>query len=95
MTIEDAIRVISHPVFTNRRIEIATQMAVKAMRATQWRTGYPEEDGRYIVMTKGAKKPEVLSFAKHRDGEQNVWYGQFLKHTVTHWMPLPEPPQEP
>ena len=70
----------------------------------------PEEDGDYLTTCRcmGVRFYEVLSFAK--DGEavdyydltakQNVWYeylseyGYVSRTNVTHWMPLPEPPQE-
>lgn len=69
----------------------------------------PEYDGDYLVAERsmGVRFYEVLSFAKHGEdielyqlaGKQNVWYeyvseyGYVPVRTVTHWMPLPEPPK--
>lgn len=43
----------------------------------------------FLVMIKGATEPTVLQY----DGE--LWSDDLgMTYSVTHWMPLPEPPQE-
>ena len=54
----------------------------------------PEENGTYITMIAGASKATALKFAKRRDGKDNVWFDDWLIQTVTHWMPMPDPPKE-
>ena len=63
---------------------------------SQWRnaeTNPPQEPGEYIVMIKGGANATSLLF----DGR--LWYEEtepywYEIHKVTHWMPLPEPPEE-
>lgn len=67
---------------------ISRAEALKAIQ--QWRTGCPDESGEYIVMIKGARRSTFLLY----DEESDIWHdeaGNF--YTVTHWMPLPEPPE--
>lgn len=69
----------------------------------------PEKDGKYLVNKDlwGTPYISTILFAKVGEkvsaydlkGEKNVWYdydsepGYFPVDTVTHWMPLPEPPK--
>ena len=70
----------------------------------------PEKDGRYATVCNfgnGVTSRGFLSFAKdgkkvdyNLTGKKNVWYefdrewGFVSIDSVTHWMPLPEPPKE-
>lgn len=69
----------------------------------------PEEDGRFLCAVKViGRDHRILSFAKDGEkvdyydltGKKNVWYaydrewGFVSTRSVTHWMPLPEPPKE-
>jgi hypothetical protein len=69
----------------------------------------PKEDGKYLVNKNlfGTPYISTIRFAKVGEnvcaydlkGQKNVWYdydseaGYFPVDTVTHWMPLPEPPK--
>ncbi len=70
----------------------------------------PEKDGKYLVFKQhhyGAWQ-DVVGFAKDGESvnkydlenEKDVWYnydseyGYYSIDSVTHWMPLPEPPKE-
>lgn len=69
----------------------------------------PEKDGRYLVFKQNFAFPwfDVLGFAKNGESvsrydlenAKDVWYGYdseygyFSVDSVTHWMPLPEPPK--
>ena len=70
----------------------------------------PEKDGKYLVHKDlwGTSYIAAIRFAKVGEnvcaydlkGQKNVWYdydsetGYVRVNTVTHWMPLPEPPKE-
>ena len=70
----------------------------------------PEKDGSYLVVINyfSHQSINVRSFAKAGEtvneydlaGEKNVWYrydseyGYVSTDSVTHWMPLPEPPKK-
>lgn len=70
----------------------------------------PKEDGKYLVHKDlwGTHCISTIRFAKVGEkvcaydlkGCKNVWYdydsetGYFPVNTVTHWMPLPQPPKE-
>lgn len=69
----------------------------------------PDKDGRYLCLTRIiGYNHVVLSFAKDGEevgyyeltGKKNVWYeydrewGVVSLNSVTHWMPLPEPPEQ-
>lgn len=62
---------------------------------TEWKTGTPTKSGEYIVMIEGARRPTCLDFDLKLDGETNIWHDDWNWYKVTHWMPMPEPPQEP
>ena len=69
----------------------------------------PDSDGKYLVSKDlwGIPCISTLRFAKDGEnvcaydlkGEKNVWYeydseyGYYPVNSVTHWMPLPEPPK--
>lgn len=63
---------------------------------SQWRnaeTAPPQEPGEYIVMIKGGANATTLLY----DG--GLWFeedeeGWQTYYDVTHWLPLPEPPEE-
>ena len=50
----------------------------------------PESSGSYIVCS--GKSRTV--FTAHFWARDNRWSGRSLNLTITHWMPLPEPPKE-
>lgn len=68
----------------------------------------PEADGRYLVVTSVCGVPfrDVANYThKYAGFEEHLWgkamwydydgeYGDFEKTGITHWMPLPEPPEE-
>ena len=69
----------------------------------------PDKDGRFLCLTKViGYNHRILSFAKDGEkvdyydltGKKYVWYaydrewGFVSTNSVTHWMPLPEPPKE-
>lgn len=71
----------------------AIEMALQALKATLWRTGYPDQDGVYIAMVKGSTKPTALKFRTRWDGEDNVWNDDWHRYEVIHWMPMPDAPE--
>ena len=73
----------------------ATDLALSALRAQQWisvKDGLPKEDGFYNVYMNGDiwGKPEewAVTSCGFYDGK---WDDDA---TISHWMPLPEPPEE-
>lgn len=52
----------------------------------------PEESGQYIVMIKEAKEPTFLWYTTHRAAWEDEYFN--APYAVTHWMPLPEAPEE-
>ena len=66
----------------------------------------PDKEGKYLVTVYDGITPDVLYFYKRypycNSGirtDRPVWcgyddYGDFEVKSVTHWMPLPEPPEE-
>ncbi len=62
--------------------------------AGQWisvKDRLPESSGSYIVYS--GKSGTV--FTAHFWARDNRWSGRSLNLTITHWMPLPEPPETP
>jgi hypothetical protein len=67
----------------------------------------PEEDGTYLVYKAKINVRDVLGFVEDGievdeedlNGLKNIWFaydsewGYYPVNTVTHWMPLPEPPK--
>lgn len=66
----------------------------------------PDKEGKYLVTAYDGITPDVLYFYKRYPycnkgirTDRPVWcacdqYGDFEEDSVTHWMPLPEPPEE-
>lgn len=65
----------------------------------------PDKEGKYLVTVYDGITPDVLYFYKRYPycnrgirTDRPVWcdcddYGDFEEDSVTHWMPLPEPPE--
>lgn len=52
----------------------------------------PRNNGMYIVCNNGFVIP--AEYATYALGKRS-WFGEFSElHKVSHWMPLPEPPEE-
>ena len=51
--------------------------------------------GKYICCVKN-KDGNTWTITADYSPEMKTWFGQFgeVRNTVTHWMPLPEPPKE-
>jgi Protein of unknown function (DUF551) len=55
----------------------------------------PEKRGYYLVFSKSWKiEFKVLQFDKHSDKSPRMrfWWSGNECHSITHWQPLPEPP---
>ena len=75
-------------------IRNAPTITVEDLRP-QWHdaeTDPPEESGEYIVMIKGG----IIAITLHYDSRE--WFDLgcdgYEHYAVTHWMPLPEPPEK-
>lgn len=51
----------------------------------------PDKSGYYLVVTTGFYKSDRAHIEKYSINENLHWYGL---RDVTHWMPLPEPPEK-
>lgn len=62
---------------------------LKNREAEQWKTGYPEKSGEYIVQIHGARVATTLDFSLKRDEDRNVWHDDWNDYKVDYWMELP------
>lgn len=72
----------------------ACRMGMEALERTRWipcRERLPED--KELVLTYKNERFEVQEYEKRRNGWiSSGWFWSLS--TVTHWMPLPEPPEE-
>ena len=85
---------INKPVYGGKSI---TEWAAIGMKAPRWisvKERLPEKNGRYLVCDKNG---EVYSAEYEKNRPDSEWtddYEGYLDMEVTHWMPLPERPEE-
>lgn len=75
----------------------ATDLYNAGYRKQEWISvdeGLPQVTGKYICCVKD-KGGNAWTVAADWSREMKMWFGEFgeIKNTVTHWMPLPEPPK--
>ena len=51
----------------------------------------PEKDGPYWTFNGLDEKPSVIQQRVHM---YDSWHREFNSYTVTHWMPMPDPPKQ-
>ncbi len=76
-------------VLTKHDIETAPYAEFKWIPASE---RLPEHEDAVLCFIKNGQQ-DILQFDKF----ENLWVGMqwtYKRHAVTHWMPLPEPPQE-
>lgn len=59
-------------------------------KSVMWR----EESDHVLVTVVFDDGTRYVSMGRTHDGEWNTNISKVVHHTVTHWMPLPEPPEE-
>ena len=71
----------------------ADYMVANGVTVQQWipASEPPEDLGEYIVMIKGAKRSTTLWYHPMRETWEEC--GGLAPYPVTHWMPLPTPPE--
>ena len=92
--------------YPSEREELADGLIASGVTVQEWisvKDRLPEEDDNYIVTAcdegcsagEGIWYSTVVVVAEYYKGSW-TWYDEYsLEGIVTHWMPMPEPPEEP
>lgn len=85
----------------------ACRMGMEALERTRWipcSERLPETDGPYLVVNKATGRIGVYNFSRVQNfpffgPQENAWWSLAdnwypQSCSTTHWMPLPEPPEE-
>lgn len=106
ITMNDVISAESRMIFDKAKeiaAEVSKQPTIEAepVRHGRWipcSERLPEKTGYYLVCDSTAKfdnirgRQDVSKFVIGRHGGH--WYGAIRREYITHWMPLPEPPEK-
>lgn len=93
-----------------KAVEDACMIAIAALERTRWipcRERMPEYDGQYLAFSASTGATNIRRFSIRKDAvsgscgeKKNVWWeyddewGVLQVMGITHWMPLPKPPEE-
>lgn len=79
-------------------LEEACRMGMEALKRARWSERPPEESGCYLVAVKRWYDGKPVTREAVWNGADWIscekWIRMEITPRVTHWMPLPEPPEE-